>query len=640
MNPRAAEESPATRSTLSRLLATPLRDVVRGRVTGRLDRQKLIAEAQLPGRLGQLVSDVVRRTRLFRLEKVAVAEELIAHFHDGLEAGRSAQELATAFGDQHQAGRLIGRAKRRNRPLTWRAALRTAQVTGGLLALVVLLYSLAAARFVLARPSPSRDFLAEINAEPLAAPPQDRAWPEYRAALLALEPPPQLPYRHTPRPGGPGWDVIEAYLERNQAALDLLRAGAAKPALGYVVGFEIEPPDRALWPDLGAGAQHDVDQQHLYGVLLPHLTEMRNLAKLVLDDARRAAAAGDADVAFEDLEAAISFARQSRQTPGVIADLVAFAIFTAALDATGDLLHDHPDLLSDEQLTALAHRISSYGGGGTIRASLAAERMAMADFLQRAYTDDGGGDGHLTWAGWKLLHGLATGGSDPADHPIFTASGPAVSALGASRAELMERFDDLFGRLQAEAELPLWERRASGVDEEVERMMRSPLEFFKYYPIVMLMPALDKVSVHAEVATQRRDAALAAIALQLYRRRHGHWPADLETLVPRFLPAVPADRYDGAPIRYTLVDGNPLLYCVGTDRDDDGGRPPLGPRGPVDPKAAMRWLPPEVLKRHRADGRFIPDGDLVLWPPARQPLEEAGPEGITFPAYRFKRRSS
>ena len=155
MNPHAAEESPPTRSTLSRLLATPLRDVVRGRVTGRLDRQKLIAEAQLAGRLGQLVSDVVRRTRLFRLEKVAVAEELIAHFHDGLEAGRSAEELATAFGDPQQAGRLIGRAKRRNRSLTWRATLRAVQVTGGGLAMVVLLYSLAAARFVLGRPSPS-----------------------------------------------------------------------------------------------------------------------------------------------------------------------------------------------------------------------------------------------------------------------------------------------------------------------------------------------------------------------------------------------------------------------------------------------------------------------------------------------------
>ena len=105
------------RSALARLCRTPMRDLVRGQVTGRLDREALLADANLPEPLPQLVRQVVRRTRLFRLEKVAVAEELIAHFLDGLEAGRCAGELATSFGDPVQTARLIGRGKRRNRPL-------------------------------------------------------------------------------------------------------------------------------------------------------------------------------------------------------------------------------------------------------------------------------------------------------------------------------------------------------------------------------------------------------------------------------------------------------------------------------------------------------------------------------------------
>ncbi len=66
-----------------------MRDVVRARITGRLDLEAMIAAAQLPDPLPQLVRDVSRRTRLNRLEKVAVAEELASHFRDGLDQGGS-----------------------------------------------------------------------------------------------------------------------------------------------------------------------------------------------------------------------------------------------------------------------------------------------------------------------------------------------------------------------------------------------------------------------------------------------------------------------------------------------------------------------------------------------------------------------
>ena len=67
-----------------RLCRTPMHDVVRARITGRLDLEAMIAAAELPDPLRQLVRDVTRRTRLNRLEKVTVAEELAGHFRDGL----------------------------------------------------------------------------------------------------------------------------------------------------------------------------------------------------------------------------------------------------------------------------------------------------------------------------------------------------------------------------------------------------------------------------------------------------------------------------------------------------------------------------------------------------------------------------
>jgi len=197
-------------AVLVRLFRTPLRDVVRGRITGRLDLEAMIAVAALPDPLPQLVRDVTRRTRLSRLEKVAVAEELASHFRDGLNQDGSPGELARDFGDIARAARLIGRAKRRNRPLAYRATVRSIQAACGLFALVLLLYGIAAIRFFAGRPNPAVDYLALLNAETLAAPAEDRGWPEYRAALLSLPRSPGKIYTRTPRPGEPGWDVVEA----------------------------------------------------------------------------------------------------------------------------------------------------------------------------------------------------------------------------------------------------------------------------------------------------------------------------------------------------------------------------------------------------------------------------------------------
>ncbi len=616
------------RSTLARLCRTPLRDLVRGQVTGRLDREALLAEASLPQPLPQLVRQVVRRTWLFRLEKVAVAEELIAHFLDGLDAGRSAQELAASFGDRIQAARLIGRGKRRNRPLAYRAAVRSVQAAGGLLGLVVLLYGFAALRFFLATPNPAHDYLPDINAAALAAPDEARAWPDYRAALLALEPSPKITTNRKPRPGEPGWELIEGYLDRNRDVLARLRAAAAKPVFGYAVGFQIAPEDRALWPGIDPDPQPPEDQ-HLFTILLPYLAEIRPLAFLVLDDARQAAAAGDAERALEDLVTVIGFGGHMRQTEFIINDLVGMAVFAAGLEGVKELLHDYPDLLGDAQLAALAHGISAFSGGGTLRISLAGERMGFADFLQRAYTDNGAGDGRLTWYGLRLMHLLGQESPDM----MVAAVGPALSSLGASRAELMEKFDALLTKMYDDADQPLWKRGVPPVDREVARMKCSPLQSARYLPIVLLMPALSKPMVKAEVTTQLRDAALVVIALNLHKRRFGDWPSDLGELAPQFLPAVPPDRFDGQPLRYLVREGEPILYSVGTDRDDDGGRRPLG-------GSAMQWLPREDLDRAAVvpgqARRHVADGDWVLWPPrAVEPMEELGPGHDPYPIYGF-----
>jgi len=62
-----------------------------------------------------------------------------------------------------------------------------------------------------------------------------------------------------------------------------------------------------------------------------------------------------------------------------------------------------------------------------------------------------------------------------------------------------------------------------------------------------------------------------ALALRLYRKEHGRYPEDLRALVPKFLPSVPSDPYDGKPLRYRKLAKGFKVWSVGRNRKDDGG---------------------------------------------------------------------
>ncbi len=64
----------------------------------------------------------------------------------------------------------------------------------------------------------------------------------------------------------------------------------------------------------------------------------------------------------------------------------------------------------------------------------------------------------------------------------------------------------------------------------------------------------------------------AGLACKIYRMKTGHYPESLDALVPEFLDAVPLDPFTGQPLIYRLQDGGVLIYSVGSNKKDDGGR--------------------------------------------------------------------
>jgi hypothetical protein len=87
---------------------------------------------------------------------------------------------------------------------------------------------------------------------------------------------------------------------------------------------------------------------------------------------------------------------------------------------------------------------------------------------------------------------------------------------------------------------------------------------------------------HFRTLAQRRAAAVA-LAIRIYRADHdGAWPATLDVLALRYIPALPKDPFDpaGKPLRYLPLAGRQVIYSVGKDGLDDlaSGRWTLPPQ--------------------------------------------------------------
>jgi hypothetical protein len=611
------EFTPPVGGWLERIYYTPLGDALRGRLTGRLDVRADIAAARLDAPLPGLIYRVVRRTRLWRREQSDVARELVAHFAAGIEAGRTAEQLAADFGPADQAAKLIRRAKMRGRPLWWQILRALRRLVLAVIGVTLLAYGVWSARFYLGKPTIAHNYWHDINRARQVAE-AERAWPLYRQAALLLGKSDVDPDWFDDGMLGKHYAQAVAELERQRAALDLIRQGAKKPRLGYLLG---DPADHEAAVAAGQASmfarQDAEDNQHLFSALLPGIQELRRAARLLAASARSAALAGDGATALADINDLVALSEQIFQ-PNVflVEQLVGMAHHGIAMETAGRILADSPAVWSDEQLRDLAHRIAAFRGGSW-SFDFDMERIGFEDLLQRAYTDDGGGDGRITPDGLRMLADFANYGL-----PLFPVTGSGIAALVGSREENRSAYRQMLDSMIAPHEGVPWKwDRAEVTYLEHHFFGQSSIDRLRYWLVVLLLPGVNGVFTAGEREHQLQDATLAAIALELWHRRHDRWPATLDELVPSLLPAVPVDRVDGKPLRYVVHEGRPMLYSVGEDGHDDGGR-----GNPDDNNGPHRYGALDPANAAKAGDR-----DWILWPPlkSRPPEEDETPADPT-----------
>ena len=566
----------ALRTAWRLMFFTPIREVL-GMASLRMGWRQMIAAAELPKPVQEKIEQVTVKSKLWNRERADIAEELIAHFEDGLEAGASAEELATSFGDATTAAKLIRNAKRRCRPVWWQAWWWMSRS----FLLFVPCYVLLAAWLSTARPVVSVDYQAIINKAAHAVPEEERAWPVYMEALrmVAAEQRAKREAASTPDHSNlywnwlPKWADETSWTEEQFAAakkwmaehktfLAKLREAAAMPRMGVAVG-----PGEQYLKDYGELEEKSYDSQSsdtvidssLGNILLPHLQDVGRCARVMKSDAYVAIEAEESKRVVSDIEAILGFARHAGEGYFLIAGLVKVAFDRMAFDLIEKGLRTKPALFSVEQLRQVAHQIASveydtlpYWEG---------EKMMFLDIVQRLYSDDGNGDGFLTVEGMRGVqeimeehrHEAIYGEKKP--YPqwhfrqgLFRVASPLSYVALASRNELLKKREELSTEMYAYYHRPLWDRLPYKKTALARFEDMPQWQLLRYMPLELTLPAFGVTEWAFEHSRGRRDGVLIGIALELYRREHGDWPGSLAELAPRWLPEVPVDRINGGAL--------------------------------------------------------------------------------------------
>jgi len=571
------------------------------------------AEFDLPPPCMRLVDTVVRSSRLWPWEKLEVRAELESHFaeavtamvEDGMDENECIKSACEEFGDAKLAARLIRRAKRRNRPMIWKIA---SAVT-----IVLVVSSVAAAGILgwlaIGEPNPQVDYVQVLNDPIETIPIEQRSWPIFRELLPQFQPMPNDLKNTAFKMRFPNHiedadqqAAADAWLAANARLLPQVYTAANRPYSGFIYGkSDTHEFIEALGERDGdrridvAEPSDDAVSPKLVSMLLPHLGEIRNVARYLVLHARHRMYDGDYVEAVYALDAARQLGIQQKRSYTLIEQLVGASIIQLAADEWFAMLYHAGPSLSPEAVEAI--RQSNWMDPApleTFRLNFEGERMMFEDTVQYLFTDDGEGNGRLIPRQYQAIAGLSMVVSEAPDD----WSAIAAAAMHVDRRETMRVYNRLFDTMVERSRLPLHDPEHWAMDAEVEELFSEPAASMRFRLLHVMMPSLLNASWALSQSNMMREAARAAGALTLHLHDYGVYPHSLEQLTPEYIPNSPVDVYSGKPLIYRLEgEADLYLYSIGGNFEDDNAS--IG------------------RTRHRYLDREFP-ADVVYWPPATE----------------------
>jgi hypothetical protein len=324
-------------------------------------------------------------------------------------------------------------------------------------------------------------------------------------------------------------NAMRAYLAQNTKAIELLHEAA---------GFE--------------HCRYPVDFRKGLDATMPYLSELKRGIKLLELDAVLSAEDGQVEQAVRSLKSASALARSLSKEPMLISQLVRLACQASVVSGLKRIVNRTK--LADEQLAGLERMLTDTQDFAAMSRALTGERCQSIEFFRVSA---------------RRLFEAVGGPAPPA--PLLVL----YRAAGLSDKDVLIYLDFMDGYIKA-GSLPLHLRQeaADAVEDKVEGISKI------HVLARMLAPAFARVFTIELKAVARLRAAAAGLAVQRYRLAEGTLPESLAELVPTYLDTVPKDPFDGDDMRYEKLAAGFVVYSIGEDLSDDGGKeePPRAKR--------------------------------------------------------------
>ena len=330
------------------------------------------------------------------------------------------------------------------------------------------------------------------------------------------------------------WDnaqerVVRSWVDKNRKCLSHF-AAAARIGDCY---FASETPEVQNLSDLLLG---DLPQR------IPDMT------KIVAARARFGFVEGRTGDAFDDLDLLFRCSRQLRGQPITIEFLIGMA--TAA--QAHSLLRAVPEFVDDFDYQRGLRRVEEIDQAPPSADFFLTELLMLWDHAQR-YLRDEDADGL-----YERIR-IPSSNEPGAEETVLWHRPPETIEQFVDRTrDDMRRWKAIFEAGYSDAR-----RLAEELQDELKRRLS--------------IESVFSVELWRTVQLDRRRTALRnavriEFALRAYHARHNRWPRSLEIALPGKLAQYRIDPFSGRDFVYRLKDGQPLLYSVGENGRDDGGR--------------------------------------------------------------------
>jgi hypothetical protein len=318
-------------------------------------------------------------------------------------------------------------------------------------------------------------------------------------------------------------EAIGRLLAANTKALELLHGAAGIPACRYPFNYKKGQ-----------------------GILLTWLAGIRKATFLLACETLVYTDQGEKDKVAQSIAAGLAVGDSLLMEPVLTSQLVRGSIRSAVLTNLERVLSSHQ--LSMEQLAAIDRGLARGSDPNAYYRGLVGERASHLDLLQ----ERGGLNSISSSAGYK---------------PIGPVGSTVYSGLGLMRRDQGEYLEIMASRLKV-WELPESQRlsAAKAMDEEVKRI---PSTHVGTRMLVGPLALIDEVQLRSMAQLR---AARTGLAIERYRLKAGSLPPNLDALVPEYMAAVPLDPFTGQAIKYKPLAKGYVVYSVGNDLSDDGGR--------------------------------------------------------------------